>query len=80
MRDLELHKSKRVKPRTSEVKMLNAYLDDVYAHLLTFNKQLICEFKLITSQSIKSIILEPEFDLIFVYSLDEFLFNSKSNF
>ena len=47
-------KSKRAKPRTPGAKMLNSYLDDVYAKLLTCHKQLTSEFKLITSQSIKS--------------------------
>ena len=47
-------KSKRVKPRTPGAKMLNAYLDDVYANLLTCHKQLTSEFKLITSHNIKA--------------------------
>jgi len=47
-------KTKRAKPRTPGAKMLNAYLDDIYANLLDCHKQLTSEFKLITSQSIKS--------------------------
>jgi len=47
-------KSKRAKPRTPGVKMLNAYLDDVYANLLACHKQLTAEFKLITAHNIKT--------------------------
>ncbi|WP_369449850.1 site-specific integrase [Algibacter lectus] len=47
-------KSKRAKPRTPGAKMLNAYLDDIYANLLACHKQLIDEFKLITAHNIKA--------------------------
>ena len=46
--------SKRARPRTPNAPALNAYLDQVYADLLACHKQLLSEFKLITSQAIKA--------------------------
>ncbi len=47
-------KTKRARPRTPNAPALNAYLDQVYADLLACQKQLISEFKLITSQALKA--------------------------
>lgn len=47
-------KTKRPRPRTPNASALNAYLDQVYAELLVCHKQLLSEFKLITSQAIKA--------------------------
>ncbi|WP_142785689.1 site-specific integrase [Changchengzhania lutea] len=47
-------KTKRAKPRTPNAPALNAYLDQVYANLLGCQKQLLSEFKLITSRAIKA--------------------------
>ncbi len=47
-------KKKRARPRTPNAPALNAYLDQVYAELLACHKQLLSEFKLITSQAIKA--------------------------
>lgn len=47
-------KSKRAKPRVPGAKMLNAYLDDIYANLLDCHKHLTAEFKLITAHNIKA--------------------------
>jgi site-specific recombinase XerD len=47
-------KTKRAKPRTPNASALNAYLDQVYANLLGCQKQLLSEFKLITSRAIKA--------------------------
>tara|TARA_R110002096_G_scaffold9533_7_gene37640 strand:- start:10016 stop:11278 length:1263 start_codon:yes stop_codon:yes gene_type:complete len=46
--------TKRARPRTPNAPALNAYLDQVYADLLACQKQLLSEFKLITSQAIKA--------------------------
>ena len=48
------NKTKRVKPRIPGAKMLNSYLDDVYANLLDCHKQLTSEHKLITANNIKA--------------------------
>ena len=47
-------KTKRARPRTPNAPALNVYLDQVYAELLACQKQLLSEFKLITSQAIKA--------------------------
>ena len=47
-------KTKRAKPRTPNASALNAYLDQVYADLLASQKELLSEFKMITSQAIKA--------------------------
>ena len=47
-------KTKRARPRTPNAPALNAYLDQVYAELLVCQKQLLSEFKLITSGAIKA--------------------------
>lgn len=47
-------KTKRAKPRTPNAPAINAYLDQVYANLLNCQKQLLSEFKLITSRAIKA--------------------------
>ena len=47
-------KSKRSKSRSEEGKVLNIYLDRVYANLLDCHKQLIDESKFITAQAIKA--------------------------
>ncbi|WP_242205855.1 site-specific integrase [Aestuariivivens insulae] len=47
-------KTKRPRPRTPNAPALNAYLDQVYSELLACHKQLLSEFKLITSQAIKA--------------------------
>lgn len=46
--------AKRARPRTPNAPALNVYLDQVYAELLACQKQLLSEFKLITSQAIKA--------------------------
>tara|TARA_R110002049_G_scaffold263116_1_gene439283 strand:- start:63692 stop:64954 length:1263 start_codon:yes stop_codon:yes gene_type:complete len=48
------HQTKRARPRTPNAPALNAYLDQVYADILACQKQLLSEFKLITSQAIKA--------------------------
>lgn len=53
-------KTKRAKPRVPGAKMLNAYLDDMYAKLLYSHKQLTAEFKLITTQNIKARFLRED--------------------
>lgn len=53
-------KTKRARPRTPNASALNAYLDQVYADLLACHKQLLSEFKLITSQAIKARYLGEE--------------------
>ncbi len=47
-------KTKRARPRTPNAPALNAYLNQVYTELLACQKQLLSEFKLITSQAIKA--------------------------
>jgi hypothetical protein len=47
-------KTKRARPRTPNAPALNSYLDQVYTELLACHKQLLSEFKLITSQTIKA--------------------------
>ena len=47
-------KMKRARPRTPNAPGLNSYLDQVYTELLACHKQLLSEFKLITSQAIKA--------------------------
>lgn len=47
-------KTKRARPRTPNASGLNSYLDQVYTELLACHKQLLSEFKLITSQAIKA--------------------------
>lgn len=46
--------SKRAKTRTPGAKMLNNYLDEVYANLLDCHKQITSEFKLVTAHNIKA--------------------------
>ncbi|WP_445737705.1 site-specific integrase [Mariniflexile sp.] len=48
------NKTKRAKPRILGAKILNSYLDDVYANLLDCHKQLTSEHKLITANNIKA--------------------------
>ncbi|MFT6795795.1 MAG: integrase/recombinase XerD [Maribacter sp.] len=47
-------KSKRSTARTEEGNALNRFLDQVHAKLLDCHKQLSCDYKLVTSKSIKS--------------------------
>lgn len=53
IKDWDVHKN-RVRGTTQKARILNNYLDETYNHLFTCYRDLMTEYKLITSQAIKA--------------------------